>query len=170
MVFNWLRRKVQVASVESARQDLRRYLDFLAGADPEEIAMIVVAAELERRNLFTASFRGDHTAGLIESAITDESIGEFTAEAPYLATRRLQVHQREGNPTWAAGMTVWVHTLRVYRWPELRLMGRAMWKELMRGHPAVGPAISNLGAAGLSNIETDCLRVPETLRPSEEPG
>ena len=40
--------------------------------------------------------------------------------------------QQSGNPQLAAGLMVWVHSLRALTRPELRSLGRDMWRGIVR--------------------------------------
>jgi len=66
--------------------------------------------------------------------------------------------QRSGNPQLAAGLMVWVHTLRAMTRPELRTLGRAMWRELERGFPHVEEAALPCARNVSLSPETDCDR------------
>jgi hypothetical protein len=75
--------------------------------------------------------------------------------------------QSTGQQSDAAGVMVWLFTLRCGAALELRQRGRELWKELQRGYPHVKEAADSLGALSGKTINIDGFdRVPIGLEPS----
>jgi hypothetical protein len=77
--------------------------------------------------------------------------------------------QKIGQPSDAAGTMVWLHSMRALAFPEVRELGRDMWKELQRGFPYVSDALSAIEALTGNSLptgaDTACTFVPEALAP-----
>ncbi|MGV7219588.1 hypothetical protein [Bradyrhizobium sp. UFLA05-112] len=76
--------------------------------------------------------------------------GAVLAQHPELTfnfSRTVQKLQGSGDFAAAAGLIVWVHSLRAMTDPLLREDGRAMWRELARGFPHVMRTTAELEAA-----------------------
>lgn len=69
---------------------------------------------------------------------------------PFKLNRLIQQYQRDGAPILAAGVMVWLHSARAILQPELRLTGREMWRELVRGWPHIEDAAALLLDSGVT--------------------
>ena len=66
--------------------------------------------------------------------------------------------QRKGNFVAAAGLMVWLHSLRALNAAELRDFGRVMWGELRRGFPHIENALQRTDQVfGFPRPESDQL-------------
>jgi hypothetical protein len=83
-----------------------------------------------------------------EDGLPDEAlgIGMPLTDSAEVEVRRTVVQtalaMQKQNHDMTAGAMVWVHTLRAYHFPEVRLFGRHMWGELQRGFPHALAALS----------------------------
>jgi hypothetical protein len=129
MFRNWFRskRSLQLATIRDATADLERFLLALKGMSGPELGMVVAVAatiriELRQQNLFP-----------------DEALGvgmplpESQQAALQANLSRMVFDLQKQNAPTTAGAMVWLHSLRAFRYPEVRLLGRQMWGELQRG-------------------------------------
>ena len=69
----------------------------------------------------------------------------------------------------AAGAMVWLHSMRALAFPEIRSLGRQMWKELQRGIPHAPDALDGLGTvigkALPEGARSSCDFIPIDLAP-----
>ena len=121
-MFNWLKRKAQLAVINSAEQDIDRFLASLRGASVEELSLIVALAT-HWRNVFEGD--GVELLDPVAAEKKNPSVG-------MLLNRYIREVQKS-NPTHAVGLMVWLHTIRTANIPELRYKGRLMWQELSKG-------------------------------------
>lgn len=63
--------------------------------------------------------------------------------------------QRDGEPSFAAGLMVWLHTLRAVSHLELRGHGRRMWAQLQRGFPHIDAGADSAARVFGKYIATD---------------
>lgn len=127
MFGNWLKRRNQLAAVQNATADIERFILSLKGMSDEELGTVVALAAIMRMELRQIDELPDEALG----------VGLPLPEAREVAIRRAMVQtalamQKQNNPMAGSAM-VWVHTLRAFHFPEVRLLGRQMWAELQRG-------------------------------------
>jgi hypothetical protein len=162
MIGNWLKRKIQLASVRGAREDLERFNASLRGATDAEIGMVVGIATIIRLRL-TISGR------VPKDAFTLPTPGDGSAELQLYLSGMVREFQKIGQPSDAAGTMVWLHSMRALAFPEVRELGRHMWKELQRGFPYVADALSSIealtGKQLPAGVYMPCKFVPEDLVP-----
>jgi hypothetical protein len=162
MIGNWLKRKIQIASVRAAREDLERFNASLRGATDGQIGMVVAIATIIRLRLTTAG-------RLSRGAFVLPMPGDGSAELQLYLSGMVRQFQKMGQPSDAAGTMVWLHSMRALGFPEVRELGRDMWKELQRGFPYVSDALSDIEALGGNQVpagaDTACTFVPEDLAP-----
>ena len=156
---NWLKRKIQIASVKAATEDLERFLKSLRGASDEEIGMLVVVATMIRVNL-------RKKGRLHDEYLRIPTPGDGSGYAPLFLSRLIKTFQKNGQPTDASGAMVWLHTVRSLAFPELRVLGREMWGELHRGFPYVERSFSEIEAMTNSPV-SDMVRIEAKFLPSD---
>ena len=79
--------------------------------------------------------------------------------------------QKMGQPSDALGVWVWLHSVRALNVPEIRIFGRQMWKELVRGFPFALQALQQMrdtGAILPNGIEWELSFIPHGLEPTLE--
>jgi len=155
-MFGWLKRKAQLKIISTMEQDINRFIMGLKGASPPEVGMVVVFAN-HWRNVLERQFNWnlDHP--------------DLVAATDIVAALRLNRMIREvqkKDAAKAAGLMVWLHTIRASETPEIRLLGREMWAQLSRGIPHTEQAADGVFQVfGVFMDTTGIDRVPENLRP-----
>jgi hypothetical protein len=71
-------------------------------------------------------------------------------------------------PVMAAGLMVWLHSVRASQTPEVRSRGREMWAELERGMDYAYSAAVDLRALGLQLNTKGLDRMPQNLLPDRD--
>jgi hypothetical protein len=128
MFANWLKKRTDAAAVRAVAADINKFIVSLQQHSDEEIGMIVALATIVRINLRAAEVLPDAALGHGAPLSPSEQARVETQVARFV--RRLQKTEQ---PRDTAGALIWVHSLRAFRYPELRVLGRHMWTELERG-------------------------------------
>ena len=139
MIGNWFKRKIQRAAVKEAREDLESFIFSLKGVSDEELGMVVAGATVIRLQL-------GRTGSLPEYALALPSPDDDTATIQYHLGRLVRELQKTNETAKAAGVMVWLHSMRALTYPEVRILGRQMWKELQRGIPYAPEALEDFAA------------------------
>ncbi|WP_372603717.1 hypothetical protein [Actibacterium sp.] len=115
------------AGVKRQQQELAAYADSLKGLTPKEVALTLLLATQIRWQLNEVGVDVMRPAAALQAdrALVKKSEAEV---------RRFQKDKKMHD---AAGMAVWMHTLRAAQHPALRDDARRMWAELARGMPKV---------------------------------
>ena len=126
-MYRWLKRRAEISLLKQMNDDLDRFLLGLKGGDNRDVACVVATAAHIRNNILR-----DDGVDLLQPLLEE-------SRDPMLAWKmnKLYAQAQKEAPDLAAGVAVWVHTLRAANTPELRLKGRMMWAELARGFPFV---------------------------------
>ena len=166
-MFGWLKRRVDAASVNVMKKELESFTAGLKGADDAEIATMLVVANILRLNL-TAMEKIPEAA--LDYSIPRDQETEFQCSAcPIALGRAIKHFQKLKQPSDAFGVMVWLHSVRALNVPELRFLGRKMWKELERGFPYVEDALQAVqtisGNPMPPNIENALRFIPVGLEP-----
>ena len=157
MVFGWIKRKIQIASVRAASDDIDRFLLGLRGASDRELGLSVALAA-HARHILERNFNWDLSP--------PDVVTMRTPAATLFVNRLIGNSQKNNNGAMAAGLMVWLHSLRSSDIPEIRLQARQMWGELARGFPyAEEAATDSLEFAGLQLQISGFDQIPEYLRP-----
>ncbi len=122
-------------AVKKQRKEMQGFVDLLRGMDGDEIAVAVVFATHTRHIM---EKQGHNVLDPILYFATNPS---FTHS---MSVETIQL-QKQGRLQEAAAMMIWVHSFRAATSPELRLLGREMWKHLERGFPYVDKAAETVG-------------------------
>jgi hypothetical protein len=121
-------------SFRTQAKEIQTFIDGLAGMDASEIGLVVVVATHLRNELEDDGYR-----------LMDPLVDFPRDPSVVLRLRRLvRECQKAGQTVDAAGVMVWLHTMRVGRHHELRPQAREMWRHLGRGFPYVNDAASGL--------------------------
>lgn len=153
----WLANKFDKWASGSQEKELNNYTVGLRGMDGSEIGLIVAVATHQRHLLVAEGFN-------VMDPINFVSVNPM---ATYRLSQTIQSLQKERKYQAAAGLMVWVHTLRAATRPELRLLGREMWRELQRGFPYVEEsALDAQIVMGLNLNVHDALSFPIGLAPN----
>jgi hypothetical protein len=157
MLRDWFNRKVQLATAKGAREDIERFVESLRGQSAEEIGAVVAMASIVR-------------VALRKSDLLPDELVQLTSD-PKQAVAQLAVsqligrYQREKRYGEATGAMVWLHTLRALSVPEIRLLGREMWRQLERGREQALTVFQEMGIPPLSDVTYESSQTPEDLEP-----
>jgi hypothetical protein len=164
-MLGWLKRRAELASLRAATQDLDRFLAHLQGATSEELGMVVAIATILRINFRNEGILPDAVVGVGLPATPDEEISTII-QLP----RWIQLFQKEGQPSDAAGAMVWLPSVRVIAlYPERRNKGREMWRELHRGFGNDPQALDDIQALTGKSVPTEAFDMVEFVPPSLRP-
>ena len=120
---NWFARKTVDIATNRQRKEILVFLESLCAADGDELGLMIACATHVRHTL---EKNGNNLLDPIALVL----------EQPYFCytlSKTVIALQKQNKFVAAAGMSVWVHTLRAAAAPELRVLGRAVWRELQRG-------------------------------------
>jgi hypothetical protein len=160
---NWLRRRIELAGVQSGTQDLERFVASLHGMSDTELATLVVIATAVRVSLRMNGQAPDEAYGLTNFPPKEQAIVQL------FVSGLVKKFQTSGRQAYAAGAMVWLHTLRAGSTPELRLLGRRMWGELTRGFPHVSEAIEDMGTVTGDALPPEVASESNFIPPGLEP-
>ena len=163
-MFRWLKRRVQLTSLKSAREDMERCVMFLQGLSGEEAASILVGASAARLWLENRADSGSEIEAVITKAIQDGYLADETEMAPLYLNRLIKAMQSEDALQMAGGLMPWIHVLRCYSMPELRVIGQELWAEMTRGYPYLAEGASSIGYSLPPELEEACLWVPHGMK------
>jgi len=136
MIGKWLRRKIELKTVEATRDDLQRFVWSLRGAADEELGTIVAVATMIR-------LRMEQAGSFPTNAL---SLPGYDARFQLDLANLVRTFQKVDQLSDAAGAMVWLHTVRALGCPEARELGREMWVELQRGFAHVEDALDGIEA------------------------
>lgn len=127
-----LARLISSWSLKSQMKDLQSFVGQLEAMDSNEVGFLLALATHLRNELEQEGVR-----------LMDPLIDYPLDPTVVLRLQRLiREFQRAGSMSDAAGLMVWMHTMRVGGQHELRGLARKMWSELARGMPhVVGAAV-----------------------------
>src|SRR5690606_22516782 len=114
----WFKRRIQLAAVRGGTEDLERFVTSLRGQSDDELGALVGLATLLRIQL-----RNMHIVPEESLDIGTPLSAEEQSEIQLKIGNLVRDFQKSGNPIDAAGAMVWLHTLRAFRFPELRVLG-----------------------------------------------
>jgi len=132
MLGNWFKRRAQLASIKAVTADIERFILSLRGQSDEENGMLVAIAAIVRVNLRADNLLPDEALG-IGTPLAETA----QAEVQLRMSQLVQQFQKHNQLSDAAAAMVWLHSLRAFRYPEVRPLGRQMWGELGRGFPHI---------------------------------
>ena len=156
---NWFKRKLQRATAKGAIEDLERFIASLRGLSDEEVGGAVAFAAVTRVALRKSGVLPDE---LLQ--VTPDKQQAFAQLAVAQVIRRYQAEQKFGE---AAGAMVWLHSLRALSTPEVRHLGREMWRQLQRGQLQALTVLQDLDVPPGSDVAFECSRIPYDLDPDD---
>lgn len=163
MIGNWLKRKIQLSSVKAAQEDLERFMLSLRGASNGELGMLIAIATIIRLRL-------TQSGSLPRYALALPTLSDGTEMIQLHLANIVREFQKMGQPSDAAGAMIWLHSMRALAFPEVRYLGRQMWKELQRGFPYAPGALNDIEALTGKELPAEawdaCTFIPEDLFPS----
>lgn len=138
---NFVLRRLQLWGVNIQRREMVDFTENLEAMDGDEIGMLVACANHQRVVL-----RETKGWDLLYPAI----LCATRPDLPALVAGAIKDLQKQGKQPFAAGLMVWLHTLRSMETLELRKEGRLLWAQLQRGFPhAERSALSLIGLTGV---------------------
>jgi hypothetical protein len=159
MLGNWIKRKIQLAGIKGAREDLERFVESLRGQSDKEVGAIVAMAAVVRVAL--------RQSGVLPDELLQVSADPEQVMAQIAVAKAVLRYQSEKRYEEATGALVWLHSLRALSTPEIRRLGREMWRQLGRGQLHALTVLQDMGIPSLSDVTAECSRVPNNLDPSE---
>ena len=153
-MFGWLKRKAELKIISTMEEDINRLILGLKGGSPSEVGMVVVFTN-HWRNVLEKQFNWnlDHP-----DLVALAEIG-----VAFRINRMARTVQKE-EPATAAGLMVWLHTIRASETPEIRVLGREMWAQLARGIPYAEEAADGIfHVFGIRLNTTGVQRIPTNL-------
>jgi hypothetical protein len=151
-MFKWLRETVESKIVQSNLSEMMPYLRELSGTSDEGVAHVYLAA-LSYRNIY------NKTAG-IDLFNPQEAIEKNKAIALHIGAQ-IRDFQRSTLYVSAAGLKMWLFTIRSVMHDELRPLGVALWRQFPRGFPHVCAIAEEVyQTTGVRNDITDFGMVP----------
>lgn len=165
-MIRWLQSKILKWSIDAMRDDLERFVRSMQGASSSDLGDLIVLATILRLQ-FEKNGEFERSEGQLGS-------GTGGPNDPLLAlgiNRIIAQLQRNRQHEQAGAAMVWLHTVRATQNPELRLIGRQLWKELVRGQKSADAVRIEQGIrVGVlpPNLAEEVLFVPAGLEPEFE--
>ena len=162
MLSIWFRRRDQPARVDGAREDLERFVDSLRGMSDEEVGGVVAFAAIARVTL--------RKSGVLPDELLHVTSANRQAKVQLAVGKVVRRYRAERMFTEAIGVTVWLNTLRALCIPEIRHLGREMWRQLQRGQLQALTVLRDIRVPPLSEVTPEVWRIPDDLHPDDSPG
>lgn len=149
-------RAIASASLKQQQKELRSYVTRLSNMDSDEIGGVLAIATHWRHTLGGEGIDVMHPAATV---LSDPAIG-------IRINRIIKSLQKARRFPDAAGMMIWIHTIRTAYQPDLRPLARAMWGELRRGMEHVEEGANQYLLMTQTMLDTDNFdEFPEGLTP-----
>lgn len=163
-MLGWVRRRVELAAVKAATEDICRQINMLKGMDSEEIGTLLASATFFRCLLERHDAVPDGAFDLRVERDQDQC----DLFQLYL-NRLIKEKQKLGAYADAAGVMVLLHTVRALNMLDIRHLGQAMWSELARGSDYAAEVLPELfDVCDIACTEEDILAarmIPPGLEP-----
>lgn len=164
-MFGWLKRSAQHSRIERARVDMDLYVRSLRGMTSFEVATSRVLAS-------TVLLEIGHDGDLLKDVLDGKSFDEQLMKT-LLANLEIAVRKAQKVKAFAiaAGLMLWIHSLRAVMFPPLRIDGKSVWNEMERGGADYAEAMHKLQISGLdipNDVIWDMAYVPTLLDPRLE--
>ena len=137
MIKSWLKRKFYDIAYESGLKDIERFILTLRAQSDEQMAMTLAIATQIRLYWIQRDIVREDVMEMMTSS-------QEHASAQMLMNRFLRMYQGRKDYDMALGIMVWLHSVRSQAYPELRIKGQEMWRELSRGMDGVDEAAQGL--------------------------
>lgn len=109
-MFGWLKKKVAEKSADAMANDILRFNSSLEGADDEEIATMLVVADIVRLNLMNSGTIPP--AALNLKLPRDDRIAIQCDMCSIRLVSLIKQFQKMGQPSDATGTMIWLHSVR----------------------------------------------------------
>lgn len=125
---SWLKRKTYNWALKVNTEEMNRFILSLRGMDDHDISMLMASALTIRIDVRRSGEKFDDALDL------GSGMSPIDRDANLIQMNRyIKAFQKEGQPESAAGVMVWLFSLRSIVYPEIRILGREMWGQLSRG-------------------------------------
>jgi hypothetical protein len=126
-VFKWLREATEKKIIQSHLSEMMPYLRQLSSASDEDVASIYLGA---------LAFRNIYKKTGIDLFNLQEAIEKHKTIALEIGAQ-IRDAQKSTLYVTAAGLKMWLFTIRSVMHDELRPVGVALWRQIPRGFPYV---------------------------------
>jgi len=138
-MFGWVTSKIQKYSADTMRDELTRFIASLSGQSDHELATLLIIATGVRLNVIKEGPLSEKHFDMMRYNYL-----EANENVSLSFNKLVRLFQKNGQTSDAAGAMVWLHSSRAMLCPEIRILGRDMWGQLMRGAPNVPMAFMDL--------------------------
>ena len=128
-------RKLEDIGKSAAKKEISHYRDFVRGMDSEELGSLLALSYHMGNGLRDLGWPIHDP--MIYRDIDNRKLSVIELRKMYAE------FQKNGLPTDAAALAIWVHTFRSVVWGELRHIAKECWQELARGRPYIEHAATN---------------------------
>jgi len=133
-------------ATNTQRKEITRFTDALRAMDSEEIGALVATATDLRHTI---------AAGGGLDLLDPRTVEAIRPTAAQDLNRQIRRMQARNSQEVAAAIMVWLHTIRAANNPDLRMLGREMWRQLERGFPKVEQAAADLQVVGIRHLNIE---------------
>ena len=165
-MLRWIRRKVELAAVKGATEDIERLIAMLEGAEDSEIGILLASATFSRILMLRDGLVPSGAFNMKEPR--DEEGCDFF---PLRLNKLISHKQKQEEKAYGdvAGLMILLHSARAINMPEIRSHGRKMWKELSRGMHYASVYLPNLFEAEGGKWTYDDVQSAYFIPPGLEP-
>lgn len=162
-MLGWFNKHARSAVLTAATQDIERQLQMLMRSSDDDVGLVLASATFWR-------LYWEKSGMLPKGAISLREIPDERACAGFRKDLTRQINEdKKSSPAGAIGLTVWLNTSWALSIPELRGLGRQMWKELNRGVPFAPAYIPQFFVAARIPVPTDVTESVRFIPPGLEP-
>ncbi len=134
MLGTWFRNRIKKSGISQSRLEITRLLNHIEGVEDRDVGPLVAVTTIIRINL--------ENMNLLPRGLFDvDRVNQLDPKAKAqfrLSALNVQFQRRDQNND-AVGASILLHTLRALAYPELRELGRDLWRELARGFDHAEP-------------------------------
>ena len=141
-MFGWVKKRAIEAFTDAMRNDIERFTAGLKGAGDKELSTMLVIANIMRLRLIESGTIPP--AALDLNILRDDALAHQCDMSSVALVSLIKEFQKMGQPSDATGAMIWLHSVRALNVPEIRILGREMWKQLERGFPYVEDALLDM--------------------------
>ena len=145
-MLRWIGNKILEKSIEVQKKEIARFIDNIKAMDGSEVGSILATAT-HIRNQLIDQYDWD---------LQDPILLCFTKPNIAIEINQLiKAFQENDDTVSAAGMMVWLFTVRAAMSPDIRGLGRELWGQLERGFDHVEEARIQILSLGGKIIDID---------------
>ena len=145
MIAKWLKRKLEIKAAKAAREDIERFILGLKGSSDEEMGFVVAQATFIRLRFRADNLLPDAALGVGSPLPEDQrmQVQNFLAQMVSDFQSEAGGQAATNAASFSLGTMVWLHSMRAFTYPEIRLFAREMWQQLERGFPYASKALDS---------------------------